>query len=325
MSESVLVAGGAGFIGSHTAKLLKASGYEPVVVDNLITGNRSAVRFGAFHEGGIEDAALVREAIITHGIRRALLFAAHAYVGESTASPRKYYGNNIANNLRFLDTLLDAGVRELVFSSSCSVYGTQPTLPLVEDSPTDPLSPYAQTKLFLESVLGWYGSAYGLRSVCLRYFNAAGADPEGELGEQHDPETHLIPLAIFGALRGQELSIFGDDYPTQDGTCVRDYIHVSDLAQAHVQALRYLAAGGSSTILNLGAETGHSIREVIAEVEKVSGRKVPVRMAPRRVGDAPILVASCAKARSVLGWQQRWSDLPGIVRHAWNWFSAHEA
>jgi len=324
MSTPVLVAGGAGFIGSHTVKLLQASGGRPVVIDNLVTGNLSALQSGPFYQGGIEDDALVRRVVEEHGIRRAILFAGYAYVGESVSAPRKYYRNNVVNNLRFLDSLVDAGVMEIVFSSSCSVYGAQSNALLTEDSPTQPLSPYAQSKLFLEDALAWYGRAYGIRSVSLRYFNAAGADPEGRLGERHVPETHLIPLAIFSVLHGQQLSVFGDDYPTPDGTCIRDYVHVTDLAQAHVQSLAYLESGEPSTTINLGAGIGTSVRQVIAEVEKISGKVAPVRISPRRPGDAPILVASCSKARRLLGWGPRYSDLPTIVRHAWNWFSNAE-
>jgi len=321
MHDCVLVAGGAGFIGSHTAKLLARSGRMPVVLDNLVTGNSFALRFGPFFKGDIQDAGLVKRIVNEHLVSSAILFAGYAYVGESTAAPRKYYGNNVVNNLRFMDALADAGVSRIVFSSSCSVYGAQPVVPLTEDCPTDPLSPYAESKEFIERALTWYGRTYGLSTVCLRYFNAAGADPEGELGESHDPETHLIPLAILAALGGAPLQVFGDDYPTPDGTCIRDYVHVTDLAQAHVHALDYLAGGGESSIINLGTGVGSSIREVIRVVEAVSGRTVPLEIGPRRVGDAPILVADYARARRVLGWVPRYSDLETVVRTAWNWYS----
>lgn len=321
MNDCVLVAGGAGFIGSHTSKLLMRSGKTPVVLDNLVTGNTFALRFGPFFKGDIQDADLVKRIVHEHSVSSAILFAGHAYVGESTAAPRKYYANNVVNNLRFLDTLTDAGVSKIVFSSSCSVYGTQPVVPLTEDCPTDPLSPYAESKQFIERALTWYGRAYGLSTVCLRYFNAAGADPEGELGECHDPETHLIPLAILAALGGSPLRVFGEDYPTPDGTCIRDYVHVTDLAQAHVQALDYLAGGGDSSIINLGTGVGSSIREVIRVVEAVSGRSVPVEVGSRRVGDAPILVADYSRARRVLGWAPHYSDLETVVRTAWSWYS----
>ena len=321
MPDCVLVAGGAGYIGSHTSKLLLRSGRIPVVLDNLVTGNRFSLRYGPFFEGGIQDAELVKRIAGEHSVSSAVLFAGYAYIGESTGAPRKYYGNNVINNLRFLDALAEAGVSRIVFSSSCSVYGVQPVGLLTEDSPTNPLSPYAESKQFIERALCWYGRAYGLSTVCLRYFNAAGADPEGELGECHNPETHLIPLAILAALGGPPLRVFGGDYPTPDGTCIRDYVHVTDLAEGHIRALEYLAGGGESSIINLGAGVGSSIREVIRVLETVSGRTVPVEAGPRRAGDAPILVADHARARRVLGWVPRYSDLETVVRTAWNWYS----
>ncbi len=320
-TPAVLVAGGAGYIGSHTSKMLLQSGFLPVTLDNLVTGNRWAVRFGPFVEGSIANRALVEKTIREHGIRAAILFAAHAYVGESTQNPSKYYRNNITESIEFLDVLRDAGVQNLVFSSSCSIYGIQKVIPIGEDSPKDPLSPYAETKLFLENALRWYHSAYGLQTVCLRYFNAAGTDPDGEIGEWHDPETHLIPLTIQAALGGRSLRIFGDDYPTADGTAIRDYIHVTDLADAHLRALRYLLDGGSSAQFNCGTGQGSSVREVIDMVENVSGRKVPVELAPRREGDAPALVASAARIREALGWIPRHSSLETVCTTAWRWYS----
>jgi UDP-arabinose 4-epimerase len=327
MSEiggAVLVAGGAGYIGSHTVKQLHASGMRPVVVDNLITGNRFALRYGPFIEGSIEDKELIRRAIEVHGIRSAILFAAHAYVGESTTNPRKYYHNNVSAALSFLDALLDGGVRRLVFSSSCSIYGIQEKIPISESSSKNPLSPYAETKLFMEQVLHAYGAAYGLRSACLRYFNAAGADPDGELGEHHDPETHLIPLAIYAAMGRKPLSVFGTDYPTPDGTAIRDYIHVTDLAAAHIAALKHLEGGGENVGINLGTGTGHSVRQVMQMVEQVSGLPVPANYGPRRDGDAPALVADAASAVRVLNWTPRYSSLDSIVGTAWKWHSERE-
>jgi len=319
----VLVAGGAGYIGSHTAKFLRQSGFLPVVLDNLITGNRWAVRFGPFVEGSTGDRALVEQTVKTYGIQGAILFAAHAYVGESTREPAKYYRNNIAESIAFLDALLAANVRSLVFSSSCSIYGIQEVVPIAEDSPKHPLSPYAETKLFLENALPWYAQAYGLRSVCLRYFNAAGADPAGEIGEYHDPETHLIPLAIGAALGGPPLRILGTDYPTPDGTAIRDYIHVTDLADAHVRALHSLlhapAPSGTGAQFNCGTGTGHSVKQVVETVERVSGRTLPVEYAPRRQGDAPALVADARLIREKLEWTPRFSSLDMIVRTAWQW------
>jgi len=320
-TTNILVAGGAGYIGSHTAKQLRREGFTPVVLDNLVTGNRFAARFGPFVEGSISDAELVRRVVEEHTIAGAILFAGHAYVGESTQHPRKYFSNNIKAAISFADALIDAGVNKLVFSSSCSIYGTQERMPIGEDAPKNPLSPYAETKLFFERVLRAYDSAYGFRSVCLRYFNAAGADPEGEIGENHDPETHLIPLTIYAAMGRIKLNVFGTDYPTPDGTAIRDYIHVTDLADAHIRGLRYLLEGRPSVQLNCGTGTGHSVREVIAMVERVSGRPVPVEFGPRREGDAPALIADPAKVREVLGWNPQVSSLESIVSTSWKWHS----
>jgi UDP-arabinose 4-epimerase len=318
---AVLVAGGAGYIGSHTAKLLRATGFLPVVLDNLTTGNRWSAKFGPFVEGPIADRGLVEKTIREFGIEAAILFAGHAYVGESTGDPAKYYRNNVGEAIAFLDGLRAGGVTRMVFSSSCSIYGIQEVIPIGEESPKDPLSPYAETKLFLENALRWYDSAYGLRSVCLRYFNAAGADPEGEIGEWHEPETHLIPLAILAALGGPGLRIFGDDYPTVDGTAVRDYIHVTDLADAHVRALRYLTGGGKSAQFNCGTGAGYSVKQVVEMVERVSGKKVPVEFTPRRTGDAPELVADATRIRQELEWTPRHSSLETICATAWRWYA----
>jgi len=320
--SSVLVAGGAGYIGSHTAKFLRQQGITPIVLDNLCTGNRWAVQFGPFYEGSIADAPLVESIIAEHRPQGAILFAGHAYVGESVMNPRPYFRNNISAAIAFLNALLDAGLHSVVFSSSCSIYGIQEHVPISEESSKNPLSPYAETKWFLEKVLHWYGSAYGMKSACLRYFNAAGADPEGVLGEQHDPEPHLIPLVIDAALGGPPLRVFGTDYATPDGTAIRDYVHVTDLAQAHLSALKHLHAGGASLELNVGTGQGSSVREVIQAVERVSGLPVPVEYGPRRAGDAPILVADPRRAREILGWAPKLSELDTIVRTAWNWHRA---
>lgn len=319
--EHILVAGGAGYIGCHIAKALRQAGFVPVTLDNLCTGNRESVRFGPFYEGGMHDAALVQRIVATHGIRSAILLSAHAYVGESTRDPRKYYTNNVVHSIAFVNALLDAGVRNLIFSSSCSIYGVTGTLPITEGSSLDPLSPYAESKYLVERMLDWYGKAYGLHTVCLRYFNAAGADAEGEIGETHDPETHIIPVTILAALGRGELTIFGTDYPTPDGTAIRDYIHVTDLADAHLRAVRYLLAGGVSVQLNLGTGHGTSNLEIIRAVEAHAGRKIPFATGPRREGDAPILVASPVKAAEVLGWKAVHSDLANIVATAWNWLA----
>lgn len=319
----VLVTGGAGYIGSHTAKALAAAGYQPIVLDNLSSGNRSAVCWGPLEAGNIADESLVRGLIERYDIDSVIHFAANAYVGESMSSPRKYFQNNVTNSLKLLDAIVDCGVRDVVFSSTCATYGIPTSVPIGEDHPQAPVNPYGESKLFIERALNWYGQAYGLRSVCLRYFNAAGADPDGEIGECHDPETHLIPLAIRAAQTGYSpLTIFGSDYETPDGTAVRDYTHVSDLADAHVRALKYLSGGGDSTAINLGTGRGHSVKEVQRAVKRVSGRPAPHVMMPRRAGDPAILVAKAEKARTVLGWEPRYTDLDEIVATAWRWFNS---
>jgi len=317
--SSVLVAGGAGYIGSHTSKTLQRAGKLPVVVDNLCTGHRNSVRFGPLYEGSIADTALIQKAVTEHRPASAIVFAGHAYVGESVVNPRKYFSNNVSAVLDCLHGLIDSGVRNVVFSSSCSVYGAHGQIPLTEESVADPLSPYAESKLIIERVLHWYSRSYDLRFATLRYFNAAGADPEGELGECHEPETHLIPLAISAALGGAPLRIFGQDYPTPDGTPIRDYIHVSDLATAHLRAVEFLEQGGPSMTVNLGIGRGYSVLEVISMVEQVSGKHVPVEHAGRREGDAPALVADVTRSRRLLGWEPRHSSLENMIRTAWNW------
>jgi UDP-arabinose 4-epimerase len=318
---AILVAGGAGYIGSHTAKLLSNSQYLPVVVDNLITGNHWALRFGPYAIGSIADRSLVLELVKKYRIGAAILFAAHAYVGESVENPSKYYRNNLSASLEFLEALLEAGIKRLVFSSSCSIYGEQQSVPINEDSRMNPLSPYAETKVALENVLRWYDQAFELRSVSLRYFNAAGACASGDLGEHHDPETHLIPRTISAAMGNGKLSVFGYDYPTPDGSAVRDYVHVTDLADAHVRALEYLLQGNGSAQFNCGSGVGTSVNEVIHIVEQVSGRKAPVERQPRRQGDAPVLIADLRRIGKVLGWQPRYSSIDTIVATAWRWHS----
>ncbi len=320
--QRVLVTGGAGYIGSHTAKALAEAGYEPVVLDNLSAGSRSAVRWGPMEEGDIADERLVCRVVDRYQIEAVIHFAANAYVGESIEQPRKYFNNNVVNSLRLLHALLDADVSRVVFSSTCATYGIPSEMPITEGHPQTPVNPYGESKLFIERALRWYGDAHDLRSVCLRYFNAAGADPSGDIGESHDPETHLVPLAI-GAAQGwaPPLKIFGTDYETPDGTAVRDYIHVCDLADAHVRALQYLERGGPSTAFNLGAGRGHSVREVRAAVERVSGKKVPASMHSRRSGDPPMLIANARKASRKLGWTPRYTELDEIVETAWRWHS----
>jgi UDP-glucose-4-epimerase GalE len=322
--NSVLITGGAGYIGSHTAKALARSRFEPVVLDNLSKGHSWAVKWGPLIKGDIGDYVVIREVLRRFHIDAVIHFAADAYVGESMRDPRRYFLNNVRNTLGLLEAVLDAGVRYFVFSSSCATYGIPVAVPISEKQPQFPVNPYGESKRFVERTLWWYGEAYGLKSVALRYFNAAGADPEGELGEDHDPETHLIPLVIQAALGIRpQVEIYGTDYPTPDGTAIRDYIHVTDLAEAHVLALRHLMGGGGNAALNLGTGHGHSIREVIAAVSRRSGRHVPAREAGRRPGDPPVLVADATRARQVLGWQPQHSDLDSIVDTALSWRAHH--
>ena len=279
----ILVAGGAGYIGSHACKALARAGHLPIVIDDLSTGNEWAVRWGALVRGSIGDQGLVVRVLRAEKIDAVMHFAANAYVNESMAEPQKYFRNNVVNSLSLLDSMREAGVTSIVFSSTCATYGDPLHLPLEESHPQNPVNPYGESKLFIEKVLRWYGEAYGLRWAALRYFNAAGADVEGEIGEAHDPEPHLIPLVIQAA-RGErpEVCIFGTDYATPDGTAIRDYIHVEDLAQAHILAIQHLSNGGESGAFNLATGRGYSVRDIIAAVEKYSGRKVPARERPAR-------------------------------------------
>jgi len=318
--DSVLLVGGAGYIGSHTAKYLAQQGFLPVVYDDLSRGHREAVKWGPLEVGDIADGARLGEVLARHAPRAVVHFAAFAYVGESVTEPALYYRNNVAGTLSLLEAMRAAGVRNLVFSSSCATYGVPAAVPVVEECPQNPINPYGRSKLMIEQVLADYGPAYDFRAICLRYFNAAGADPDGELGEDHDPEPHLIPLVLEAAAgRQPSISIHGSDYPTRDGTCVRDFIHVTDLAQAHALALRHLLAGGASVNLNLGNGAGYSVREVIDAAEKVTGKKIPVTHGPRRPGDPPELVGSAAKARALLGWRPEFASIESIIRTAWAW------
>lgn len=321
MPDAILVTGGAGFIGSHACKALARAGFLPVSFDNLSTGHADAVRFGPLVRGDVRDASAIESALRAHDARAVIHFAASAYVGESMADPSKYYSNNVGGMIGLLAGCRAAGVRRVVFSSSCATYGVPETLPIRETSPQRPINPYGRTKLICEEMLRDLDAAEGLAHVSLRYFNAAGADPEGELGERHDPETHLIPLALRAASgQGGPLGIFGTDYPTPDGTCIRDYIHVADLARAHVLAVQRLLAGGESLALNLGTGQGLSVREIVSAIEAVTGRAVPVRLQPRRPGDPPELTADPARAAEVLGFRASLSDAASLMRHAAPWF-----
>ena len=318
--RSILVTGGAGYIGSHTCKALHKAGFIPVTLDNLVYGQREAVKWGPFIEGDLSDKVLLRKTLTDHDIEAVIHFAAYAYVGESMEQPQKYFTNNVVNTLNLLDIMHDTGIGYIVFSSTCATYGLPEHIPIDESHPQQPVNPYGESKLFIERALKWYGMAHGLRSVALRYFNAAGADTDREIGEDHEPETHLIPLVIQAALGQREkVSIFGTDYPTADGTAIRDYVHVTDLGDAHVRALEYLLGGGESIALNLGTGSGYSVRDVITSVENASGRKVPVMNAPRRAGDPPELVADATAAKRWLGWEPRHSSLDNITRTALEW------
>lgn len=320
MTQTILVTGGAGYIGSHTCKFLHGRGYTPVVLDNLVYGHRSAVKWGPFIEGDIHDQDVLDRIFSEYSPAAVIHFAAFAYVGESMLAPGKYYRNNVAGTLSLLESMRRHGCHRIVFSSSCATYGLPETLPLSESHPLRPISPYGRSKLMVEEILRDYDSAHGLKFVSLRYFNAAGADLAGELGEDHAPETHLIPLAVAAALGTQpELQIFGTDYPTEDGTAVRDFVHVTDLAAAHVQALEFLEQQETSQAINLGTGRGYSVREIIREVERSGGREVPFVRRERRAGDPPVLVADAAKAGRLLGWRPTRSDLPTIISSAWKW------
>jgi UDP-glucose-4-epimerase GalE len=317
---AILVTGGAGYVGSHACKALAAAGHTPVAYDNLGRGHRELVRWGPLEVGDLADAARLDEVFGRHRPEAVMHFAAFAYVGESVEDPARYWRNNVGGTLELVEAARRAGVKALVFSSTCSTYGVPERTPIGEDAPQRPINPYGATKLAIERMLSDYAAAYGLRSVSLRYFNAAGCDPDGETGELHDPETHVIPRVLMAAT-GEigEVEVFGTDYPTPDGTCLRDYVHVADLAQGHVQALDYLARGGAATAVNLGTGRGFSVREVIAAAEQVTGRRIPVRAAPRRPGDPPVLVADPARARALLGFAPRYTELAPIVATAWRW------
>jgi len=320
----ILVTGGAGYIGSHTAKLLAAAGHQPIVFDDLSQGHEWAVKWGPLERGSLADPARLAEVFAAREVEAVVHFAANALVGESMTNPAKYFRNNTVGTLNLLEAMRNAGVGTIVFSSTCATYGDPIRVPIDESHPQAPVNPYGESKLMVEQMLRWYGEIHGLRWMALRYFNAAGADPDGEIGEDHDPESHLIPLVI-GAAQGTRpaVKIFGADYATADGTAVRDYIHVMDLADAHLRAIDRLAAGTPRQPINLGTGRGQSVREVVDTVARVGGRTVPVVESPRRPGDPPELVAAPARARDVLGWTPRYSDIETIVRHAWAWHDTH--
>jgi UDP-glucose 4-epimerase len=320
---TILVTGGAGYIGSHAALALKKAGYQVIVLDNLSYGHPELIKDVVQVElvvGDTSDRSLLDQLFATRDIAAVMHFAAYIAVGESVAKPGEYYRNNVSSTLTLLEAMVAAGVNKFVFSSTCAVYGMPKEVPMTENHPHNPLSPYAASKDMVERILADFELAYGLKSVAFRYFNASGADPSGKLGEDHHPETHLIPLALLTALKKREnLYIFGTDYDTPDGTAIRDYIHVSDLADAHVLGLEYLLAGGEREVFNLGNGNGFSVREVIEAAKQVTGKEIPVIESDRRAGDAPILVGSSEKARRILSWNPQYPDLHTIIAHAWKW------
>lgn len=317
---AILVCGGAGYIGSHINKELSKQGYETIVFDNLVYGHREAVRWGKFIQGDLANIADIEAVFSQHKIEAVFHFAAYAYVGESVAEPEKYYYNNVVNTLNLLQVMRKHGCNKIIFSSTCATYGEPERVPITEEMAQHPINPYGMTKLTVERIFADYQKAYGLQFVVLRYFNAAGADPDGEIGESHDPETHLIPLVLDAAsgLRS-DIKVFGTDYETLDGSCVRDYIHVTDLASAHLLALHYLEQGNQGDFFNLGNTVGTSVLEVVDSVRKITGREFTVTLADRRLGDPARLVGSSEKAKRVLGWKPEYADIDTIIKHAWHW------
>jgi UDP-glucose 4-epimerase len=313
----ILVTGGAGYIGSHTVHLLIRSGYDPVVADNLSRGHRHNVDAKRLRVLDLTDTDALEHLMRSEGVQAVIHFAAFIAVGESIREPELYFSNNVGGSLSLFSAMQRAAVNRLVFSSTAAYYGNPERVPIPEDAPAAPVSPYGESKVMVEKILRWLDEYRGLRGIALRYFNASGADPEAGLGEEHDPETHLIPLLLRAVATGQPITIFGDDYATPDGTCIRDYIHVSDLAGAHIVALESLLAGGPSGAFNVGTGNGQSVLEVLRAVEEVTGRKVPHTIGPRRAGDPPSLVAESTKLRRTLGWEPRYTEIRDIVATAW--------
>jgi UDP-glucose-4-epimerase GalE len=317
----IVVTGGAGYIGSHTVLQLIDQGYDVVVADSLVRGYRDAVDPAILRVVDLHDTEALVQLFAEKPCDAVIHFAAYIAVGESMKKPEIYFENNVAGSLSLFTAMVRAGVRHAVFSSTAAVYGMPESSPIREDFPYAPINPYGESKVMTEKILGWFDQAHGLKSICLRYFNASGADPKGRAGERHDPETHLIPLMFRAIQSGEPLTVFGEDYPTPDGTCIRDYIHVTDLAQAHILSVEALMAGAASNRFNVGTGTGFSIREVLQAVERVTGKPVPYKVGPRREGDPPALVADSSKLKTTLGWSPKYSDLETIVQHAWNFAS----
>jgi UDP-arabinose 4-epimerase len=320
-SARIFITGGAGYVGSHTCKRLSRAGNKVAVYDDLSRGHREFVKWGQLFEGKLQEREKLRNSLREFAPDAVMHFAACAYVGESVRDPHLYYANNVCGTLSLLWAMREVGIPRLVFSSSCATYGQPDQMPITEDTPQRPINPYGASKVMAEQICRDFEKAHGIKFVVLRYFNACGADLEGEIGERHDPEPHLIPRALMAADGGGEtFEIYGDDYPTPDGTCVRDFVHVDDLADAHIAAAEYLAKEGVSSEFNVGSGQGHSVREVIRAVEEVTGELVPQRLAPRRDGDPPVLVADISKARRILKWKPHASDLQTIVNTAWDWY-----
>ena len=315
----ILITGGAGYVGSHVNKLLYEKGYETVVADNLVYGHKEAVKWGKLEIVDLADIDLLRDLFRKYDFDTVFHFAAYAYVGESMKEPAKYYRNNVVNTINLLDVMRECDTKRIIFSSSCATYGIPASVPIKEDAPQNPINPYGRTKLMMEQALRDYHEAYGIKYCCLRYFNAAGADPDGEIGERHDPETHLIPLVLAAADESKSVNVFGSDYPTADGSCIRDYIHVSDLADAHVRAMDYLEKGNQSCCINLGNGSGVSVFEIIEAAKRVTGSNIRVNISPRRPGDPPVLVGSAELAKEKLGWEPKFTDIDIIIDHAWRW------
>lgn len=320
----VMVTGGAGYIGSHTCKELIRQGHQVVVYDNLSTGHKVLARWGDFEYGDISDIQRLRAVFAKHKVDGVIHFAAKSIVSESVFDPGSYFYNNVGGTLNILEAMRYEGIKNIVVSGTCAVYGQPNVIPIAEDAPKLPMNAYGASKLFMESMLEAFEYAYGIKWVSLRYFNAAGCDPDGETGEWHDPETHLIPKALLVvAHKHATLSVFGDDYPTEDGTCIRDYIHVSDLADAHVLALMYLSNGGASEAMNLGTGIGFSVKEIIDGIKRITGKPVPYILGKRREGDPPRLISNAQKAFTILGWKPQYSDIDQIITTAWNWQCNH--
>jgi UDP-glucose 4-epimerase len=316
----ILVTGGAGYIGSHVNKLLSESGYETIVIDNLVYGHAEAALWGTLEIADLSDIDKLRSLFDKYRFDTVFHFAAYAYVGESVEEPAKYYRNNVVNTINLLDVMREFQSKRIIFSSSCATYGIPASVPIKEDASQNPINPYGRSKLMMEQILRDYNEAYGIDYCCLRYFNAAGASPSGEIGEWHEPETHLIPLVLDAAEdESRAVNIFGSDYPTKDGSCIRDYIHVMDLANAHVLAMDYLIKYKNSCCINLGNGAGVSVFEVVDAARRVTGKDVRVNISPRRPGDPPELVGSAEKARELLGWEPQYRDIDTIIRHAWLW------